>query len=125
VIGEGAGKLNFKNRKPLVKKSFYGTMIIGSKADDLYKPDKYRSPVILMLEPGGNDRYELAFNTGWGNYCYLLLDYQGIDSYLNAKPELFSMPCPVWAMRKTCKAMISIAVEFQLRLPDGYKRLCR
>lgn len=85
VIGEGAGKLNFKNRKPLVKKSFYGTMIIGSKADDLYKPDKYRSPVILMLEPGGNDRYELAFNTGWDNYCYLLLDYQGNDSYLNAE----------------------------------------
>lgn len=90
VIREGAGKLNYKNKKALVKKGFYGTMVIGSKADDRYLKNQFSSPVILMLEPGGSDSYELAFNTGWDNYCYLLLDYQGNDSYLNQETgELF------------------------------------
>jgi len=83
VIKENAATLKYNNKKAIVKNSYYGTMVIGGKGDDHYLPGNYKKPLILLIEPQGNDRYELDINTGWDNYTYLLIDYSGDDSYLN------------------------------------------
>lgn len=85
VIAENADKLKYNNKKALVKVNFYGTMVIGGTGDDHYLQNSFKNPLILLIEPRGNDRYELDINTGWNNYTYLVIDYQGDDSYLNRK----------------------------------------
>jgi hypothetical protein len=83
VIAENAAKLKYNNKKAMVKNSYYGTMVIGGIGDDRYLQGSYKKPLILLIEPQGNDRYELDINTGWDNYTYLVIDYSGDDSYLN------------------------------------------
>ncbi len=83
VIKDGAAKLNFKNKKPLVYQSKFGTMLIGTKGDDVYKDKQSKSPLCLLIEPGGSDRYEMQLHTGYNAYSYLLLDYSGDDVYQN------------------------------------------
>jgi len=85
VLAANAQNLRFTSRKPVVKTGYYGTMIIGGCGDDLYKQGQFRKPVILLIEPNGNDRYELDINTGWDNYTYLQIDYHGNDVYENTK----------------------------------------
>ncbi|MEN6446100.1 MAG: HEAT repeat domain-containing protein [Candidatus Cloacimonas sp.] len=83
VISSEAGKLSYKNKKPIVKIGKYGTMLIGTLNDDYYNDKMLKKPLILLIEPGGNDKYTMTLATGAKNYTYLLIDYNGDDSYLN------------------------------------------
>jgi hypothetical protein len=84
VISSEAGKLSYKNKKPIVKIGKYGTMLIGTLNDDCYSDKMLKKPLILLIEPGGNDKYTMTLATGENNYTYLLIDFNGDDSYLNA-----------------------------------------
>ena len=88
VIKNEAGKLNYTNKKPLIQECELGTMIIGTVKDDIYNDKMFKAPLILLLEPSGNDRYEMTIATGCNNSAYLLIDYKGDDCYFN--PEIGS-----------------------------------
>jgi len=85
VIKNGAVGLNYKNKKPLIKKGEFGTMIIGTNKDDVYDNKHLSSPLCLLIDPDGDDRYLMQLNTAYNNYYYLLLDIKGDDSYLNSE----------------------------------------
>lgn len=98
VMRKGAAKLMYTNKKAMVKSTTHGVMIIGTVVDDLY--DKYEfkelanSPLCLLIEPAGNDTYEMALNTGRKHATYLLIDYSGNDVYRSKEPaEMFFSIC--------------------------------
>ncbi len=90
VMKQGAAKFLYTNRKPLVKTTPHGVMIIGTVVAETY--DIYeikalaKKPLCLLIDPAGNDIYEMNLNTGKDNYSYLLIDYSGNDVYRNAQP---------------------------------------
>jgi len=90
VLREGAGKLKYTNKKPMIKHSKHGTIIIGSNADDNYIQASNKQlkgkKICLMIEPGGNDCYELNINAGHKHNSYVLIDYSGDDVYRNSEP---------------------------------------
>ncbi|MDD3236167.1 MAG: hypothetical protein PHH43_07555, partial [Candidatus Cloacimonetes bacterium] len=90
VMKKGAAKLLYTNRKPLVKLTKHGTMIIGTVIADTYNSYEIsalaKSPLCLLIEPAGNDIYEMSLNTS-KDYCtYLLIDYSGDDVYRSKTP---------------------------------------
>ncbi|MDD2229666.1 MAG: HEAT repeat domain-containing protein [Candidatus Cloacimonetes bacterium] len=90
VMKKGAAKLLYTNRKPLIKLTKHGVMIIGTVVADTY--DQYeitalaKNHLCLLIDPAGNDIYEMNLNTGKDNYTYLLIDYSGDDVYRSKAP---------------------------------------
>ncbi|MDD4310071.1 MAG: HEAT repeat domain-containing protein [Candidatus Cloacimonetes bacterium] len=94
VIAENAINLKLTNRKPIIKESEFGLMILGTKGSDTYNSAKIKAlnhkSVCLLIDPSGDDVYEFSLNTGKGNPGYLLIDYCGNDVYRSTKPaEMF------------------------------------
>ena len=84
VLKEEAGNLKYNNKKPLIQECKLGTMVIGTPDDDVYSDKMLKSPLILLLEPAGNETYTITLAANYTNFTYLLLDFNGDDSYLNA-----------------------------------------
>ncbi|MDY0152857.1 MAG: HEAT repeat domain-containing protein, partial [Candidatus Cloacimonas sp.] len=94
VLADGAAKLKYDNKKVMAKNSVYGLMLIGTSSNDSYNDMQLKAlkkaHLCLLIEPAGNDLYEMRLNTSYANYCYLLIDYAGNDIYRNTKPaEMF------------------------------------
>jgi hypothetical protein len=89
VIKNEAGKLNYTNKKPIIQECEFGTMVIGTEKDDVYNAKMFKKPLILLIEPAGNEKYTMTLATGAKNYAYLLIDYKGNDSYVN--PDIGSL----------------------------------
>lgn len=112
VLKKGAAKLLYTNRKPMVKNTKHGLMVIGTVVADYY--DKYSfkalatSPLCLMLEPAGNDVYEINLQAGRKNTGYLLIDYSGNDVYRNSQAG--AMFC----------SMAGLGVSFDVKGDDSY-----
>lgn len=109
VLKNGAAKLLYTNRKPIVKNTKHGMMVIGTvMADYYYQYDYADKPVCLMLEPAGNDIYELNLQAGRKNLAYLLVDYSGNDVYRNTKAT--AMFC----------SLAGLGVSFDIKGDDTY-----
>lgn len=82
------------NKKRTLYKSKYGLMIIGSKGPDHYSPAAIKAlkdtPVCLLIEPAGNDIYELSLSTGRDHPFLLHIDHQGDDVYRTQEPCFFA-----------------------------------
>lgn len=82
------------NKRSTLYKSKYGLMIIGSKGSDYYSPASLKvlqdMPVCLLIEPAGNDIYELALSTGREHPFLLHIDHQGDDVYRSQQPCFFA-----------------------------------
>ncbi len=76
VISKEADKLAYTNNKPLINKSRYGKMIIGTIGEDIYSED-----YSFILDPGGDDTYNLP-EIGEKQY-FGLVDIAGNDTYLS------------------------------------------
>ncbi|HQF82105.1 MAG TPA: HEAT repeat domain-containing protein [Candidatus Syntrophosphaera thermopropionivorans] len=90
ALAEHCNTLKFNNKSPIIKRTDSGYMIIGTKADDVYK-DKKLSPICFLLDPAGNDRYEIELKTSLENPFYIFIDLQGNDLYRNL--DIASMFC--------------------------------
>ena len=81
-------------KKATLYKSKYGLMIIGSKGTDHYSPSTIKAlqdmPVCLLIEPAGNDIYELGLSTGRNHPFLLHIDHQGDDVYRSQEPCFFA-----------------------------------
>ncbi len=87
VVVEKAPTLKYKNKKPIVKETGFGLIIIGTAKDDVYKTKTLpHKPICFLLDPGGNDVYEIDLRTDRETSSYLLLDMAGDDVYRNATP---------------------------------------
>jgi len=87
VLIRESARLDFPRRKPLIKKTEFGLMVIGSRSDDHYRSSELGSaPICLLLEPAGNDVYEIGLNTSHAHNFYILADFDGNDSYRNQQP---------------------------------------
>ena len=87
AVVDNASRLKYKNKRPLVRKTDLGLMIIGTEGDDKYDslslPNK---PVCFLLEPGGNDVYETDLRTDLRTTFYILADLAGDDLYRSTNP---------------------------------------
>jgi hypothetical protein len=87
TIASSSSGLEFNNRKPLIRKTEFGLMVIGTTGDDEYNPrDLGPEPVCLVIEPQGNDLYEIDLSGVPGNPFYILVDLAGNDIYRNSEP---------------------------------------
>lgn len=84
AVVENAVLLKFSNKKTLSRQTEFGRMLIGTRGDDLYAATT--GPVCFLLDPDGNDRYELELRSGFQHPFYLLADLAGNDSYRSAIP---------------------------------------
>lgn len=87
AVVEAASRLRYPDNKPLLLETRQGLMAFGTRGDDVYdrRLAKGRDP-ILILEPGGNDLYEVNLKTGAGKPFYLLADFSGNDLYRGEEP---------------------------------------
>ncbi len=88
--------LRYSPFKPIYHNSRHGLMIIGSTNSDHYNSQtdkKLRGKrIAFILEPSGNDLYEIDVNTDWAHPLYMLIDMDGDDVYRNNTPAgLFSV----------------------------------
>ena len=90
ALTEHCKSLKYNNKSPIIKRTDSGYMIIGTKEDDIYL-DKKLSPICFLLDPSGNDRYEIELKTSLDNPFYIFLDLQGDDFYKNS--DIASMFC--------------------------------
>lgn len=87
VLAENAPRLKFSGKKLLSKKTSLGLMVIGTTGDDFYdRKTLSNRNICFLLDPGGDDRYELDLQTDRKNTLYLLLDLKGNDIYRNSSP---------------------------------------
>ena len=87
TLQQKARQLNFRNREILSWESAYGLMVIGTPKDDRYARESLpQGQLCLLLEPGGDDLYEIDLNASFDHPFYLFLDLAGDDSYRNGKP---------------------------------------
>lgn len=90
VLAEECSKLNFNNRKVLSKQCEFGLMLIGTANDDIYNAAEIKALrnnlVCLIIDPRGNDVYEMPLRSGKDNKAYLLIDLQGNDVYRSSSP---------------------------------------
>ena len=87
AVVEAASRLRYPDKKPLLLETRQGLMVFGTRGDDVYdgRLTKGRDP-ILILEPGGNDAYEIDLKTGSGKPFYLLADLSANDLYPGDEP---------------------------------------
>ena len=82
------------HKKATLYRSKYGLMIIGSKGADHYSPATLKAlkdmPVCLLIEPAGNDIYELPLSTGRDHPFLLHIDHEGDDVYRSQEPCFFA-----------------------------------
>ncbi|MBM4403035.1 MAG: HEAT repeat domain-containing protein [Candidatus Cloacimonetes bacterium] len=85
VLQERLGGTRFSNPKPIVRKTRHGLMIIGGSGNDTYDQpflNRHKNrPIAFVLEPSGNDRYEIPIHTTWNHPLYLYIDLTGDDTY--------------------------------------------
>ncbi len=87
VLAEKSASLEFCQTKPLVRKTTYGLMVIGTRANDVYDSKAFSGkPVCLLLEPGGNDVYAADISAWNGHGFSLAIDLEGDDVYRSAEP---------------------------------------
>jgi len=89
-LSEAVASLKFTNHKVLTYYSKYGLMVIGTKGDDIYsdavlKLSKGRK-ACLLIDPAGDDRYEMQLSAGRDILSYYLLDLAGNDVYRSSSP---------------------------------------
>jgi hypothetical protein len=90
LIRDKAAELQFQNPRPLRYQSRYGLMLIGSPNADHY-PAEIKE-LCFLLEPGGDDLYELELYADHNKPFYLLIDLAGNDIYQNrAQAQQFSV----------------------------------
>ncbi|MCB5224809.1 MAG: HEAT repeat domain-containing protein [Candidatus Cloacimonadaceae bacterium] len=85
AVVEHASSLEFKHKKPLVRKSRHGLMVIGTTGRDFYPLKGHENePICFLLDPAGNDTYEdgLVFSQDFS----LLIDMAGNDLYEFTQP---------------------------------------
>lgn len=82
------------NSKLLIHKSAFGLMILGSPKNDVYNiksiPQLAEYPVCLILDPAGNDIYDIPLYTSRINPLMLLIDKAGDDLYRSREPSFFA-----------------------------------
>ncbi|MFW5628128.1 MAG: HEAT repeat domain-containing protein [Candidatus Cloacimonadaceae bacterium] len=79
----------FENKKIKYYKSRHGLMIYGSIANDAYYglPRKYKDiPVCVLIDPAGNDVYELSLFARKAAPLVFFLDFEGDDFYHSGDP---------------------------------------
>ncbi len=110
VLAEKSASLEFCQTKPLVRKTTYGLMVIGTRGNDVYDSKTLSGkPVCLLLEPGGNDVYAADISAWNGHGFSLAIDLEGDDVYRSAEPaEMF------------CGAF-GLAFSYDLRGDDLYQ----
>ncbi len=87
AVRDNASRLKFKNKRPLLRKTELGLMVIGTQGDDMYDPQALpNQPVCFLLEPGGDDVYGIDLKNSYGSNFYILADLKGDDLYRNANP---------------------------------------
>jgi len=93
-----SASMEFKSKKPLVYKSKYGTMVIGTMGSDTYNSKTIKAlgnkPLCLVIDAAGNDTYETPLNASRHHPFYLVIDHAGNDVYRPGKdnlPSLFSL----------------------------------
>lgn len=91
-------KLSFTNKKPILHHSKYGLMVIGSTGSDIYRASTIKAlkdkPLCLVIDPAGNDIYEVSISTSRHNPFYLIIDHSGDDVYRSGAgkhPSMFSL----------------------------------
>jgi len=85
AVMEHASGLNFSNKKPLIRKSRHGLMVIGTPGRDFYPlPGHEDEPICFLLDPAGDDSYRdgLVFSQDFS----LLIDLAGNDHYELKRP---------------------------------------
>lgn len=88
--------MQFSNTAPIIHQSKHGLFVIGTPAADFYHKamDKRLQTrrVSFLLDPGGNDVYELDIHADWKQSIYCFIDLQGSDIYRSYTPgALFSV----------------------------------
>lgn len=96
MLMQRVSDLRFSSSKPLYHNSKHGLMIIGTMGNDSYiqaTDARLRSRrIAFILEPGGNDVYDLDIYADWQQPLYTLIDLKGDDIYRNKGPAaLFSV----------------------------------
>ncbi|MGC9361828.1 MAG: HEAT repeat domain-containing protein [Candidatus Syntrophosphaera sp.] len=87
AVVDASSRLEYRNKKPLIRKTDLGLMVIGTPGDDYYGSAELASqPVCLMIDPGGNDVYEASLAANPENPFYIMVDLAGDDIYRNAEP---------------------------------------
>jgi len=78
-------QLSFTRSKPIYHASEWGPMLIGGIGNDRYSPDcrLLKSPPCLIIEPAGDDIYEVPLYADWQHPFYLVIDLKGDDLYRN------------------------------------------
>jgi len=69
---------SFGNKKPIIKRSKIGNMVIGTRNDDNYSDD-----FIFVYDPAGNDTYCFNISTSFSSPFLAVLDFVGDDRYIN------------------------------------------
>ncbi|MDD4687546.1 MAG: HEAT repeat domain-containing protein [Candidatus Cloacimonetes bacterium] len=86
---------NPRTKRSKVYKSKYGLMIIGTKSADVYNEQNIKelaklSPC-LILDPGGDDIYDLELMANREQPFLLLIDKDGNDLYRSKEPSLCAL----------------------------------
>lgn len=85
-----ATRLKFPRKKPLYVKTRHGYAVFGTPSDDVYKPIKGK-PICLILDPAGNDRYQIPIKADVAHPFFTLIDFEGDDIYISHTPgQLFT-----------------------------------
>ena len=82
--------MELKNTKPIFHQSPWGLMVIGSIKDDVYNVSTYpilgKEHLCAIIDPAGNDVYEVPIVSSAGSPFYFLSDFFGNDVYRSSQP---------------------------------------
>jgi hypothetical protein len=84
-LAEQVKHVKFTNKKPIIRNTKYGTIIIGSPGNDRYSDTGllHKSPPCIIIEPGGDDVYECPLYADSKHPFYVVIDLEGNDIYRN------------------------------------------
>ncbi len=87
--------MDLKPSKPIFHKSPWGLMVLGSIGDDVYNPAKYpilgTQRICAIIDPAGNDTYEVPLYSSSSHPFYFLSDSWGKDVYRSTAPSFYAM----------------------------------
>jgi len=87
--------MELKTTKPVFHKSPWGLMVLGSIGDDIYNPSKYpilgKERLCAIIDPAGNDTYEVPLFSSASHPFYFLSDFWGKDVYRSSSPIFFAL----------------------------------
>ena len=87
--------LELTNTKPIFHKSPWGLMVIGSIMDDTYNASTHpilgKERLCAIIDPAGNDVYEVPFVTSAKYPFYFLSDFFGADVYRGSEPFFLTL----------------------------------